>query len=133
MKKQLESSEIQHGACRFCGQIMSFETSGLAKEDDLNEWAVEKCDCTAAKIYTKRKKSVNTAKERVNTFFSNISGPSGETAIRLLNEAIDAIIQNEIEQITINIGDGCKGKVSTNSKGNIKVERTDTKKVKYEQ
>lgn len=31
-KKQLESSEIQTGACRFCGQIYQFETDGNASE-----------------------------------------------------------------------------------------------------
>ena len=31
-KKQLETSEIQTGACHYCGQIYQFETDGRAAE-----------------------------------------------------------------------------------------------------
>jgi hypothetical protein len=131
LKKQLETSEIQNGACIYCGQLMPFETTGLAREDDLNEWATEKCDCSEAKIYAKRKKSLSGAKEKIKQFFGSES--SGEIVIKLLDMATDAIFENKIDDLSINIGNGCKGKVSQNSKGNIKVERTDTRKVKYEQ
>lgn len=133
MKKQLETSEIQNGACRYCGQLMPFETSGLAKEDDLNEWATEKCDCTEAKIYTKRKKSMAGAKDKIQSFFGHDTGASGVSAIKILDIAVDAIFERQIDSLTVVIGNGCQGKVSQNSKGKIKVERTDTRKVKYEQ
>lgn len=130
MKKQLEASDIQNGACIFCGQLMPFETMGLTREDDLNEFATEKCDCTEAKIYVKRKKSLEGAKEKIQQLFGKES--YGEAAVEILNKAADSIFNRKIDNLTINIGNGCQGKVSQTSKGNIKVERTDTKKVSYE-
>lgn len=131
MEKKLQSSEIQNGACKFCGQMYPIETSGLAREDDLNEWATEKCDCTRAMDYTKRKNSVAKAKEKIEQLFGASHG--GEAIVFLLNTGLDAIIAENIDEISIDLGHGCKAKVSQNSKGNIKVERTDTRKVKYEQ
>lgn len=131
MAKQLETSEVQRGSCIFCNQIMSFETSGLAREEDLNEWATEKCDCSKAKSYSKRKKSLAGAKEKIQQLFGNSN--SGTDVVQLFELGVDAIFNCKIEDFTINIGNGCKGKVSQNSKGNIKVERTDTRKVKFEQ
>lgn len=75
MAKQLQSSEMQRGACRFCGQLIDIETSGLAKEADLNEWATEKCNCSEAKAYTKSKKSLKEAKDKIVTFFE-YAGPA---------------------------------------------------------
>ncbi len=47
-KKQLESSEIQTGACHYCGQVYQFETDGRATETQLDKWAEEKCGCGEA-------------------------------------------------------------------------------------
>ena len=69
MKKLLEASEVQYGSCKFCNQVMPIETSGLAREEDLNEWVTEKCDCANAKVYVKRKKSLEGAKEKIKQFF----------------------------------------------------------------
>ena len=49
VKKQVESSEIQYGSCRFCGQTYQIEASGMCGQDRLDGWATEKCDCSAAK------------------------------------------------------------------------------------
>lgn len=131
MKKQLETSEIQTGACTFCGQIYQFETSGLAKEEDLNTWAVEKCDCSQAKDFIKKKKELEKAKEKIQQMLG--SDIAGDVITRLLDMAVDSISEDKIDDMTINVGNGCKAKVSQNSKGCIKVERTDTRKLKYEQ
>ncbi len=53
VKKQLESSEIQTGACHYCGQVYQFETDGRATEEQLDEWAEEKCKCRDARIKKK--------------------------------------------------------------------------------
>lgn len=132
MKKQVESADIQHGACKYCGQIYQFETIGLSKETDLDEWAVENCDCAEAQYHTQKKKSLEVAKKNISKFFEKIP-EAGEVAVTILNTAADAIDEDKIASLSINLGNGCKGKISQNSKGKIKVERTDTKTVKYEQ
>lgn len=128
MGKRLEASDMQQGACIYCGQLWSFETIGLADGDKLDEWATEKCDCSAAKAQTQKKKSLKVAKEKIKQFF-----PGDNVTLDILDKATDAIYDDHIEDITINIGNGVKAKVSTNRKGNIKVERTVTTKLKYEQ
>jgi hypothetical protein len=111
--------------------MVPIETIGLAREEELTEWATEKCDCTRAVDYVKRKHSVEKAKERIEQLF--IQGRAGEAVVNLLNMGLEAIVNDQIDEISIDLGNGCKSKVSQNSKGNIKVERTDTRKVKYEQ
>lgn len=132
MKKQVESSDIQSGACKFCGQIYQFETIGLASGKNLDDWATEKCDCAEAQYHTERMKSLEGAKENIKKFFEKVP-ISGEIAITILNMAASAIYEDKIESISVDLGNGCKGKISQNSKGKIKVERTDTRKIKYEQ
>lgn len=63
-KKQLESSEIQTGACHYCGQIYQFETDGRATEEQLDKWAEEKCDCVNAQITRRKMKTADKAKKK---------------------------------------------------------------------
>lgn len=130
-KEKLETAAIQQGACRFCGQIISFETLGQSTPEQLDEWAVEKCDCSTAKNYTRRKKSIEGARKKIKQLFS--SGDGEEAAALILNMAVDAISTEMLAEVSVNLGNGCKGKVSQSSKGNIRVERTDTKKISYEE
>ena len=64
IRKQLESSEIQTGACHYCGQIYQFETDGRATEEQLDTWAVEKCDCVAAQVDRKDRETPRNYLER---------------------------------------------------------------------
>lgn len=132
MKKQVESSDMQQGSCKYCRQIHQFETIGLSKEADLDDWATERCDCAEAQYHTQKKKSLEGAKENITKFFDKVP-ISGEVTIAILNMAADAMYEGKIDSLSLDIGNGCKGKISQNSKGKIKVERTDTRTVKYEQ
>ena len=51
-----------------------------------------------------------------------------ETAVGLLKTAVELIGEDQIDSLTLDAGNGLKGKISMTSKGNIKVEKTETRK-----
>ena len=75
-----------------------------------------------AKKKNRRKKAL----ENVTTLF----GTESEVVLNLLNQAVNAICDDEMERITVNLYGGVKCTISQNSKGEINVERTVTKKQK---
>lgn len=123
-KKQLESSEIQTGACHYCGQVYQFETDGRATEEQLNMWAVEKCDCINARRESKRKQKADRAKKKMEELFDENFLDERE----LLYKAIDLMVQDKIVKATVDVGNGIKLSVGMNAKGSIKTEITQTKK-----
>lgn len=127
-KKQLESSEIQTGACRFCGQIYQFETDGNASEKKLDKWAEEKCDCYEAKVYQKMTQRANEARDNIQELF----GEKYEAASGILALGVDLILENEATKVTIDTGKGEKLSVSVNTKGIIKTEISKTVKKSME-
>ena len=51
-----------------------------------------------------------------------------KTAVELLKTAVELIEEDQIDSLTLDVGNGLKGKISMTSKGNIKVEKTETRK-----
>lgn len=123
-KKQLETSEIQTGACHYCGQIYQFETDGRAAEAHLDAWAAEKCDCIDARIERRKRKKADQAKKKIEELF----GENFQDERELLYKAIDLMVQDKIVKTTVDIGNGTKMSVGMNAKGSIKTEITQTKK-----
>ncbi len=117
-KKQLESSEIQTGACHYCGQVYQLETDGRATEEQLDKWAEEKCDCRDARVKKKRKERAVTAKFEIENLF----GEQYTEACRVLKTGIDLITDEKASKIVIDTGDGVKLSVSMNTKGILKAE-----------
>lgn len=117
-KKQLESSEIQTGACHYCGQIYQFETDGRATAEQLDKWAEEKCDCTDARIRKKRRERAAVAKYEIENLF----GEQHPEACRVMKTGIDLITDEKASKIMIDTGDGVKLSVSINAKGILKAE-----------
>lgn len=117
-KKKLESSEIQTGACHYCGQVYQFETDGRATEEQLDKWAEEKCDCRDARVKKKRKERAAAAKFEIENLF----GEQYPEACRVLKTGIDLITDEKASKIVIDTGDGVKLSVSMNTKGILKAE-----------
>lgn len=119
-KKQCLSSEIQTGACVYCGQCHQIETSGAATEEELDQWATEKCDCIDANRAKNRKK----IQARIDSLFAERYIDTAET----LKGIVEAMQDMKIAKITIDTGDGVKAQMSMTTKGFIKIERTETRK-----
>lgn len=123
-KKQLESSEIQTGACQYCGQVYQFETDGRASEGQLDAWAAEKCDCIASRIERKKRQKADNAKKKMEELFGENFMDEREVMYR----AIDLMVQDKVIKTTVDLGNGIKLSAGMNAKGNIKTEITQTKK-----
>ena len=123
-KKQLENSEIQTGACHYCGQVYQFETDGRATEEQLDAWAAEKRDCIDAITERMRRQRADLAKEKREELLDKNFMEERE----VLYKAIDLMVQDKIVRTTVDIGNGIKLSVGMNAKGSIKTEITQTKK-----
>lgn len=124
IKKQLEGSEIQTGACHYCGQIYQFETDGMATEEQLDAWAVEKCDCHGARIEQKRVNRAAEAKDNIR----ELAGENQEEAVDLICQGIDHLLIGKIATVAVTTRGGYKLSATINAKGNLKTEITKTVK-----
>lgn len=124
VRKQLESSDIQTGGCKFCGQIYQFETGGQASEEQLDAWATEKCDCIDSRIEQKRQQRAAEAKANVQ----ELLGEGREDIAGLLDHGIDLISESKATRVTVKTGRGETMNVSVNKDGIIKTEITKTTK-----
>ena len=117
--------EVQTGSCRFCGQMAQIETLLPWPQEKLDEAATELCGCAAAQNYASRKKRMEKAKCTVERQFGKYLP---KTAVELLKTAVELIEEDQIDSLTLDVGNGLKGKISMTSKGNIKIEKTETRK-----
>lgn len=131
--KKHDDVVIMTGACRFCGQIAQVDAPPIWPEDMVNELATELCECNKATTYANMKKRREKAHEKIVLLFGEkASSPVNDNAEKLLHMAVDTAIDYDIESMTIDIGDGTKGKISCTTKGSIKIERRESSKNAYE-
>ena len=114
---------LQTGACIYCGQIRQIEVDGRKTEQELANLATMKCTCPDAKAAQEVEHMQLTAETNVEKLFKE----ENPDMASLLKAAVLPIMGDRIDQITIKSGK-MTGKISINSKGGIKVERTDTNK-----
>ena len=120
-------------ACRFCGQMAQLEGCGELTEPQAEEEATMSCQCEAAKEYQKERQRKDKALENIQTLFGDGVMPekrAGEGIINLLNAGTEEVYNGGLARITLNLRGGVKASISQNSKGEINVERIDTKKQK---
>lgn len=121
--------QIQTAACRFCGQIVQFETEKVLTDEQAMEKAVLNCKCEDAAIYRKWMQQEKKALEHVQKLFGEeAENRESEGIVAILNAAVMGMCSGEIEKISLNLPGGIKAVISQNSKGEIKVERIETKK-----
>lgn len=71
--------------------------------------------------------------ENVSTLFGTDAAPEkrvGEETVNILSAAVEEIYTGGLAKVTLNLRGGVKASVSQNAKGEINVERTETKKQK---
>lgn len=94
----------------------------------------ETCECADARSYKHKKGQKERANARIELLFGkdNKSVTVPDEAVDLLHKAIYPICEGFIQSITVDIGNGVRGKINITSKGNIKVARTKTDTSTYE-
>lgn len=126
----LIGSIVQDGACRFCGQLKKVETMVGWTHDQCDELATETCGCIDSCTYARKKGQKERAHMKINMLFVDTKDnePLDQAAVELVREAAELVAEGKIKSCMLDNGNGCKAKLSITSKGNIKVERTDTEK-----
>lgn len=128
MKKMIPTAE-----CRFCGQLVQLDGDCELTPEQAEEKAVMNCKCAEAVEYQKKKLRKEKALKNISTLFGENAEPEKrirENLIDILRVAVERIHDGEMEKISLNLRGGIKASVSQNAKGEINVERTETKKQK---
>ena len=123
-KEMPDGLEEQQGACRFCGQIRMLHTMGMMKEELLNEAATQLCDCPEADKYARHLRKKEKAYERIRSIYHDMP----EDIQELMGAAVDLMLEDRMEKVTLHITGKLKAQISMTSKGNIKIDRTETRK-----
>ena len=91
------------------------------------------CNCTEAVEYQKEKQRKEKAMMNVSALFGENAAPDkrcGEGIVNILKAAVEEIYTGGLAKVTLNLRGGVKASISQNAKGEINVERTETKKQK---
>lgn len=126
-------SKLNTGVCRFCGQTIAIETEESLTSPQLAEEATMRCTCEQAVEYQKEKQRKEKALKNVSVLFGQDAAPEkrvGEEIVSILSAAVEEIYTGGLAKVTLNLRGGVKASVSQNTKGEINVERTETKKQK---
>lgn len=128
MKKTMHTAP-----CRFCGQMVQFEGDYDLTDPQKQEQATMMCKCAEAAEYQKKKLRKEKAIKNVQALFGEDASPdkrASEKIVDILTAAVEEIYTGELARVTLNLRGGVKGIVSQNGKGEINVERIETKKQK---
>ena len=124
---------IKTAQCRFCGQMVQIETDKELTQPQAEEQATMTCNCTEAVEYQKEKQRKEKAMMNVSALFGEDATPDkrcGEGIVNILKAAVEEIYTGGLAKVTLNLRGGVKASISQNAKGEINVERTETKKQK---
>lgn len=126
--------ESMHTApCMFCGQMVQFMADDLLPETEAQELATMHCSCPEAVDHRKEKKRKENALKNVSKLFGEDAGAGkrvDDEIVEILMAAVEEIYTGGLAKVTLNLRGGVKASVSQNAKGEINVERIETKKQK---
>lgn len=125
---------VKTAKCRFCGQMTQIEADKELTAAQAEEQATMTCNCTEAVEYQKEKQRKEKAMMNVSALFGENAAPDkrcAEGIVNILKAAVEEIYTGGLAKVTLNLrGGGVKASISQNAKGEINVERTETKKQK---
>lgn len=124
---------INTAPCRFCGQMVQLDTEEKLTQPQAEEKATMSCTCPEAVKYQKKKQRKEKAMKNVSVLFGEDAAPekrAGEDIVDILRAAVEEIYTGGLAKVTLNLRGGVKASISQNSKGEINVERIETKKQK---
>lgn len=127
------SNIISTAPCRFCGQMVQLDTEEKLTQPQAEEQATMTCTCPEAVEYQKEKQRKEKAMKNVSVLFGEDAAPekrAGEGMVNILRAVVEEIYTGGLAKVTLNLRGGVKASISQNSKGEINVERIETKKQK---
>jgi hypothetical protein len=126
-----------YGSCKFCGQMNSYPHDEHETQDQANECATLHCNCDKARHYTDRKQSLKRAEEQIENLFGDGASEYGLVAVKeeikkLMIEAATFIYDGLLKDISINVNQCVKVKISKSTKGKLTFMRSDAAVFKQE-
>lgn len=124
---------MQTAPCRYCGQMVQFAEESDLTEHQAQEIATMKCRCEEAVHYQKEKQRKENALKNVSKLFGEdapIDKRVKEDIVKILMAAVEQVYEGGVAKIVLNLRGGVKASVTQNSKGELNVERVETKKQK---
>lgn len=117
--------------CRFCGQMVQIAIEKKLTKPQAEEEATMRCECMEAVAYQKEKRRKEKALKNIEKLFGE--GAEPEKRIRqgiktILTETVAEICEGGLEKVTLDISGGIKASICQNAKGEIKIERKETRK-----
>ena len=125
--KAIDYVEINEKAVRSYNSMFREELAYKTQQ------ATMTCNCTEAVEYQKEKQRKEKAMMNVSALFGENAAPDkrcGEGIVNILKAAVEEIYTGGLAKVTLNLRGGVKASISQNAKGEINVERTETKKQK---
>lgn len=93
----------------------------------------ELCDCSEASAHTWKKERKEKAEKYIDEQFGKKSKDEVEEEVQqFMRDAVENIIENRIDSVSIGITAKAKAKIAITSKGLIKVEKVKTEKTSSE-
>ncbi len=126
------------GTCQYCGQLLNVG-EGLLSQAAADREAEEVCKCPNAVSERRIIEKADAARLRIHELFGERADTHGfqpiddNSAIILLEHTVDLIARRVISSSTMQIRGYCKAKISYTTKGNIKVERHETRSCQLEE
>ena len=82
---------VKTAQCRFCGQMVQFETDEELTKPQAEEQATMTCNCTEAVEYQKEKQRKEKAMQNVAALFGEVAAPEkrcGEGIVNILKKEV---------------------------------------------
>lgn len=114
----------KNGACVYCGQMRSVEVDEGITDNAVDMEVTKWCSCHAASEERNKIAKMEVAQMNVDKLFESNS----EEVREFLKAAVVLIGEHRAGKISVELGGKVKAQISKTSKGNIKVERTFSKK-----
>ena len=112
--------ETYQGICTYCGQIQTVAAESQREADVI---ATKKCDCPAGEFENRKERLEETARLFSEEYGEEVAGE----VFKLSLLALRGILQ----QATLNV-EGVAFKVTLNSKGQVKIQKKETKQAEVQ-
>lgn len=122
---------MTRGTCKYCGQVFMVDEEdpdyikGMRSADVV---ASLRCTCEGAREFSYREEQKEKAYDNIDLAFDEY-----ETMRDALKAAVQGMVDKKFSNITIKNADGVTGKLTVTGKGTIRVSKTVSKKVEFDE